>query len=153
MTICYDLFSQKEKPQNFTEYLTRPQFSDNEFRLNTHDESFAMSAWRHSVGRVSAVASSVIVALGVTLQLCKLGVMAAICGITGGLSGRIVKALDWDQIKSEFTMLPSNLSAVTSWYFESILTPDPEYPAFWTSPYISYTVFTGKELIALPPSY
>ncbi len=146
MSIVHQLFSNTPNPERFIQYVTTTYINEENSYFTASNETFAMSAWRHSVGRVSAVASLVIVALGATLQLCKLGVMAAVCGITGGLYGHVVKALQWNVIESEFAMLPKNLKAVTSWYFESFLTPKPGYPAFWASPYVSYIVLTGTSL-------
>ncbi len=95
-------------------------------------ETTPMTAWRNTIGRISVIASAVILVFGATIEACKMGVKSGIYALTFGLSGRYIEFLNFDGIKASGHQALECLKVVPEDLIQDcFFTPREKYVAFW----------------------
>ncbi len=115
----------------FCSYLFSIQYDD------WREENLSMQAWRHTVGRISIVASAAIVTIGVALHYCKIALESLIVTLTAGRSEHISDALTFDSIQEESKKVTSIAKEFSEKQIDDWFTPTKSYINCLITPFVA----------------
>ncbi len=111
---------------SFSNYVFAPSYKRVSYFSPELKETKAMWVWRHTIGRISLLASGLILSAGLTLHLCKLAVEGVFVSLSAGKFTSILTFSDVKKNSEKLTTVAEEWkNGIGDW-----LIPTVDYPSF-----------------------